>query len=304
MRVRPLPASLCPTAPARRPRLTRLAATALLTLATPAASQAIRGTVSEDSSHAPVPAAELWLLAGGKRVGHASLSGDDGQFYLQVPRPGRYAVSARRLGFEPKVTAPIDVERKEELQLEITLAPLPAVLRPELIAASGLPRPTWLDGFEHRRLLGLGVFFTREDLVRRGEPRLPELLRGIAGVNLASDRRRTSPTMMRSAYARRCFAVLYLDGFRMSHSDDPPEVVRTAFESVPGPTLEAVEVYKGRSELPGEFGGPDARCGAVVAWTRRGPDAGAPPSPQPPARPTARSAPTPTLSSQSGHSPA
>jgi hypothetical protein len=259
--------------------------------------------VVEDSSGTPVPAAELWLLTGGRRVGHASLSGDDGRFYLQVPRPGRYAVSARRIGYDPTVTVPFDVERKEELQLEIALAPLPAVLRPELIAASSLPRPRWLDGFEHRRLLGLGVFFTREDLVRRGEPRLSELLRGIAGVSLASDRRRTSPTMTRSAYARRCFAVLYLDGFLMSRSDDPPEVVRTAFESVPGPTLGAVEIYKGRSELPGEFGGPDVRCGAVVAWTRRGPDA-APSTSQPTVRPTAPSAPTPTLSSQSARPPA
>ncbi len=30
----------------------------------------------------------------------------------------------------------------------------------------------------------------------------------------------------------------------------------------------AVEVYKGAASLPGEFAGSDARCGAIVVWTR------------------------------------
>ena len=35
-------------------------------------------------------------------------------------------------------------------------------------------------------------------------------------------------------------------------------------------TIEAVEVFRGVSEMPPEFSAPDIRCGAVAIWTRRG----------------------------------
>jgi outer membrane cobalamin receptor len=40
----------------------------------------------------------------------------------------------------------------------------------------------------------------------------------------------------------------------------------TAF---PVSDIEAVEIYRGAT-VPGEFGGGDAACGALVVWTRRG----------------------------------
>jgi len=35
-------------------------------------------------------------------------------------------------------------------------------------------------------------------------------------------------------------------------------------------TVEAVEVFRGLSEMPAEFAAPDLRCGAISVWTRRG----------------------------------
>ena len=34
--------------------------------------------------------------------------------------------------------------------------------------------------------------------------------------------------------------------------------------------IEAVEVFRGVSEMPPEFAAPDLRCGAVAIWMRRG----------------------------------
>ena len=35
-------------------------------------------------------------------------------------------------------------------------------------------------------------------------------------------------------------------------------------------SIEGIEVYKGTSDVPAEFWTPDAMCGTVVIWSRRG----------------------------------
>jgi hypothetical protein len=41
--------------------------------------------------------------------------------------------------------------------------------------------------------------------------------------------------------------------------------------SVPIRDIEAIEVYLGPSDVPGEFAGSNSGCGVVVIWTRSGP---------------------------------
>ena len=37
---------------------------------------------------------------------------------------------------------------------------------------------------------------------------------------------------------------------------------------MPMEAIEAVEVFRGVSEMPAEFAAPDLRCGAVAVWMR------------------------------------
>jgi hypothetical protein len=60
-----------------------------------------------------------------------------------------------------------------------------------------------------------------------------------------------------------CSPMYYLNGAPLRLMDG--ETIDRMFSPA---DLEAVEVYKGASSLPGEFGGTQGRC-AVVLWTRR-----------------------------------
>jgi hypothetical protein len=60
-----------------------------------------------------------------------------------------------------------------------------------------------------------------------------------------------------------CNPVIWMDGVKIGN--DP-----VMFRDITGPEIDAVEVYRGAAEVPGEFSGGDARCGVVVVWTRRG----------------------------------
>jgi hypothetical protein len=241
-----------------------------LVLADPAlaGAQTLRGTVRDEVTREAVPAAEVILLRGDSAV-RSVYSDGRGRYRMQLPFAGVFIVRVARLGFAPHETL-VDASANPDLMLGVFLTPAVVTLPTDTVVADATRLHPMHDAFGHRRRMGLGVYLTRRDIEARGSPPLPHLLREIAGVNLVSDgRRAATPRMSRSAIASRCHPVLYMDGQRMHRFDDPPGVIRTIYESIPTTTIEGVEIYRGRSELPAEFSGPDVRCGAIIIWTRR-----------------------------------
>jgi hypothetical protein len=234
-------------------------------------AQSLRGIVLEDSTGAPVTAAEILLLLADGTTIRSARTDDAGRFLFAVSAPGPYTLRARRIGYESGEWQ-IEIALAQDMSVEIRLTRTAAILPTTTATAPAGAGQEFLEAFEHRRHLGLGgIFFTRAELEQRGLPRLPDLLRGVAGINISpSGRRGAYPTMVRSSIARQCSAVLYMDGHRMHRSDDAPDVVRAMYESIPPGSIEAVEIYKGRSQLPAEYGDPESRCGVVGIWTRRG----------------------------------
>lgn len=225
----------------------------------------IRGRVVDDSTGGAIAAVELVLFVGGRATtDRATYSDDDGRFTLRRPRSAGYAVYARRIGYSPAMTPVEDAGAEVEIRLARRAENLPTV------TTTGRERPATLvlEKFEERRLAGVGVFFTRDDLEQRGWPNLPNLLRGVPGVQVLGGGNRAGVAMSRSAQARRCQPVLFLDGVRLNKSTDSPATLRGLLDMIPGADLTAVEVYKGRSEIPAEFGGPEVGCGAIVVWTK------------------------------------
>jgi hypothetical protein len=60
-----------------------------------------------------------------------------------------------------------------------------------------------------------------------------------------------------------CPPALWVDGVKWR---DPS----SAYTEIQGIEMEVVEIYNGPSQVPGEFLDSDARCGAIIVWTRRG----------------------------------
>lgn len=119
-----------------------------------------------------------------------------------------------------------------------------------------------LRGFEERRERGIGYFMTREDIERSGTHDLSNLLHMVPGL-------RTSPSQfgqsrmraVRTPVTRQCQIKVYIDGMQYRSPDDLP--------GIPTSDIEAIEIYRGRSELPAQFADLDSNCGAIVIWSRR-----------------------------------
>ena len=67
------------------------------------------------------------------------------------------------------------------------------------------------------------------------------------------------------AMAAACYMSVYVDGLRIwgPGTPDPPD-----FEGMRNNQYEGVEIYRGPSELPTQYQGTGAACGAILLWSR------------------------------------
>ncbi|MDP9347783.1 MAG: Plug domain-containing protein, partial [Gemmatimonadota bacterium] len=62
-----------------------------------------------------------------------------------------------------------------------------------------------------------------------------------------------------------CAPRVYLDGIRAFHDGN------MIIDNLVSPMdLEGIEVYRSSAEVPVQYGGMDAGCGAILIWSRRG----------------------------------
>lgn len=111
---------------------TTLLLSALLALSTTsAASQTIRGTVTDSLTGVPVRDA-LVTLVGDDGITYArSLSLDGGAFAMTVPLPGRYSIRTKRIGYRAVRSAPFAIAQGETRRHDI-LAPTVRVQLPSV----------------------------------------------------------------------------------------------------------------------------------------------------------------------------
>lgn len=246
------------------------------------AAGAFAGTIM-DSTDVRIPGAEVLF----PELAFAVTSDANGEFRVGDVPAGTQRVIVRKLGFGP-VDAKIDVAANHTTARRIVLARVTALAEVTVVGlADKLPRE-----FEEHRVLGLGHFFTRDDLAKQETRRTSDVLAQVPGLGLVRGRgdqgwimgKRVVPSLNRSSTnpqiyspsnAERsrgmvagCYARVYLDRLLMNPGNpaEPFDVNEI------GPSrIEAIEFYAGPSQTPLEYAKLNSSCGVLVIHTRKSP---------------------------------
>lgn len=251
----------------------------------PSAQSLVRGTILDDETAAPISGARLQVVSESGAYLQALVSDSMGTFAFSPKKAGRYRIDARRIGYVSTVTPALDVGARDTMDVEIRLRTDAVLIAPIEVTAWIRSNPV-LEGFEHRRKLGLGYHMTREDIEKRGALAVSDIIMTSPGIRMRTGQTAGSKTFYtdRSLTGDDCQAQIYVDGFLVNRrhltlvsagdsTSRATYVNDDAFnidDFVSPSAVEGIEVYRGTSQVPAEFYSPDARCGVIVIWTRRG----------------------------------
>lgn len=227
----------------------------------------IVGRIVEAGSGRSVVGAAL-RLEGTERTAE---SDRQGRFSFDAVLLGTYLLSIEHLAYEP-VEDSIHLEEAgatydAEVQLSADAIELPPMLvtirRPPGILDDVYERMDWMSR------VGLGDMFDRRTIETSGATRVSHLLAVLPGARLRPVPGRAGTTTLRLSARNDCPPSYYIDGMRAQIGDESVD------DFVAMGDVEAVEVYRRLSSLPGQFADEQALyCGAVAIWTRRGIDDG------------------------------
>ena len=255
-------------------------ATISLAAAPTAAQSVLRGIVLTDGGdpirEAQVAIGKLQLL---------TAAGPVGEFTFTTIPSGKFTVLARAIGFEP-TSREFRFSGRDTILAEFRLRRL--AQRLDSIVVKGTERSVnpKMRAFEEHRAAGLGRFLTSADLRKREHSALSDVLRMTTGLTLvrrpldcgggfalATSRGGSfhhQPWMActnQSPFPTACYLAIYLDGTRVwaPGSLEPPNMDDFTVVS-----LQAIELYRGPSELPIQYESTNSACGAALLWTRTG----------------------------------
>ncbi len=265
----------------RQMRWNLLAVLALAFLSAGGASAQVRvvGRVIEAESERPIPGAEIVFRTPEGQWAGRTVTDADGRFST-VMKPSRTAgvrIRADRIGYRQNITPVLYFDNRLFYQVEIRLDQDAVLLAPlEVLARSGREQSHFLDSFRFRSQHGNGYYLTREQIEAQHPSLVTDLLRTVPGLEVASGGGAGNRPIVQTARgaARGCDAQVYVDGLlvnrRVTTSEGPRTDIFRIDDVVSPDAVEGIEVYLGLSTIPPEFLSPEASCGVVAIWTRRG----------------------------------
>lgn len=221
----------------------------------------LRGLVVSSDGGLPVAGAEILVPSGVRAVTDSA-----GRFRIAGLEPGRLRFDLR-LPELPSRTLEVGIEAGSVTRVVLRVSPriVPAPVL-DVVVRSATTRKGKLAGFYRRRARGIGAFIDRDEIERRDPREVSDLLRSVPGIDVAPGPGSTGRIeMSRSSGVlahRDCRVAYFVDGLRI-----PPENAFHLDELSPR-ELEAIEVYRGVSEVPAIFLRTGEECGVVAVWTR------------------------------------
>lgn len=238
---------------------------ATLVVAAPTAldGQTIQGHLLEFGSDAPIELGMVVMVSVTGDSVSATLSDSKGFFEVSAPEGGEYLLEAAALGYKDTRVGLFELGEDGEMSVEFRLWPAPLTIG-GVVVESLVERPELVrNGFFRRMERGVGTYFTPSDIEGSTARQAIELLQGLAGVRMRIDPVDGERLLVRGTKGY-CVPTLLVDGVRTTWAGTSMRLD----ELVPLETVYAMEVHRGVSGMPIEFGSFN-RCGVIVFWTKR-----------------------------------
>ncbi len=260
-------------------RVSGMLALALALFGAGAASAQVRivGRVIEAETEKPIAGADIYFRTPDNVYAGRAVTDGLGRFEKIIHNREGVKIRAVRLGYRQNLSPILYFDRRDFYQVEIRLDQEAVLLAPlEVIGRSGAIPSHFLDAYRDRLRTGNGYYITRADIERQHPGMVTDLLRAVPGVEVVSSGSGERPVVqtVRGA-ARGCLMQVYVDGMLLNRrvrtmgGSTRTDIFRID-DAVAPASVEGIEIYAGLSSIPPEFLTPDAPCGVIAIWTRRG----------------------------------
>lgn len=243
----------------------------------------LAGTIT-DAQHAPIIGAEIAIPDAAK----VAMSSVGGKFRLAGIPAGPHRVLVRRLGYGPLDTT-LTFTARDRVDRTIVLTRVTTL---DSVIVTDRATEVRLRDFEDNRKLGLGHFFTRDQLEKLSVLRVSSALSQTPGLSFmpspgghamfplglhhppppcAGNGKPYFDCLDAHGYYHgnegpiACYAKVYLDTQLINPGrPTPPFDVNSLMID----DIEAIEIYTGVGDLPMKYSGWDTKCGVIVIHTR------------------------------------
>ena len=230
------------------------------------ATGSVHGTVRDRSGRA-VRDAIVALLDESRTV----RTNATGEFRFDSVPAGTRTLEARKIGAPPTLMT-IDLHAHEERDATLTIDRSAQALTAVTIVGTRTTPLIERAGFTQRRRMGLGAFFTAEDIARLGSFDLSDVLGRMSGLQLSRIGGDFMPTMRR-ANGTICIPTFFVDGFAFpvdgARAGKDTMAPFTDLSSLLLPHMvRGIEVYANLGSIPLEYDRTATTgCGSVLIWT-------------------------------------
>lgn len=241
------------------------------------------GTVV-DSARGPIAGVEVTIAD----LAKTAFTDGAGRFRIGGIPAGEHRVVSRHIGYGMLETnLAFGANRRVERTIHLTkVTTLDSVVVTDRLVAR------MMADFEENRKLGLGHFFTRDDLEKQKNRMLADILREAPGVTIVSGignhawmgggrayrtfSARTGIDAVDAALGAKqgvCYAAVYWDGVRVYQPNTPTGIPKPLFDlsSIRPDQIEAIEYYAGPAQTPAKYSDLNSACGVLVIHSRKTP---------------------------------